>query len=134
MKIVTNVDAAKQLLLGEITHDLKLWAIEVIWQDGRNGSDKTSVIPYDPTGLTESQIDALKKQPSKIHAIKELRQISGWGLKDAKEKCDEIFGGLHPTAITSPRLMMPGFHPVALSATRKHDGSCWRNSTSNCGC
>jgi len=114
MPNMTTLAAAKAVLYGEITSDLIQWAIDVVWENGYKqgtntpGNTVVQVFPPEPPtwngrpqhpmmGLQLHEIARLqaiyKNGDGFISAIKELRQMKNYSLRDAKLKIEELFKG-----------------------------------------
>ncbi len=63
----------------------------------------------DPSTIDQAQIQALLLQGKKIEAIKQVRQQTNLGLKEAKDYVDQIEHGTSPI---SPHLAIPQAHAL----------------------
>jgi ribosomal protein L7/L12 len=66
--------------------ELEQYALEQ-WRD--NGAE-TTILPFDTTDEVEETAIAFIKDSQFLGAVKAVKELTGWGLKEAKEYCDKI--------------------------------------------
>lgn len=98
-KIVDAVRTSSQLTDAERLNVLSV-ILQVTWEEERTDAAKTYIAPPAPQ-MTMMQIQALQNEAQKaglvngkhdkIAAIKRVRELTGLGLKEAKDFCDKMW-------------------------------------------
>ena len=71
--------------------ELEFYALEH-WK-GKGGM--TTIVPFDATDETEETAIAYIQDGQFLNAVKAVKELTGWGLKDSKEYCDKLRDSLN---------------------------------------
>lgn len=89
------------VIIGAILVGAVLVVVLVLWL--RRGQDIVVVPPVPPAqlgGNVPAEVQALLAQGQKIEAIKHVRELTGLGLKEAKDYVDSIQQGVSPATLS----------------------------------
>ncbi len=99
------------LVVGGIIVGLVVVVALVVWLSRRREIVVIAPpLPPPPAGVgddTVAVVQALVAQGQKIEAIKHVRQMTGWGLKEAKNYVDALQSGSPPPMLPNPRALAP---------------------------
>jgi ribosomal protein L7/L12 len=79
------------VIIGAILVAAVVVVVLMLWL--RRGQDVVVVPPVSPTQLggdVPADVQALLTQGKKIEAIKRVRELTGWGLKEAKDYVEQL--------------------------------------------